>query len=231
MNKFPNPIDHCYILCDPIREPKRAKYLNDWITSNNIDNSVITMGLKCYGSDLSAEEIFRVYNPWVSRKPVELDRNFNSYNLKPGEISLVINWADAAKKAIDAKYEAVMILESDVVFNDNFLNSLGLALDAIKNVPWDYLSISDGANLRPLRKPDQTNPGWFPSLHPYFHTRTTDAMIVKVSMLSKIYSTLFPFAEVLDWELNYQLSLHKSFTLWLDPPLVKGTSTAFTTTI
>jgi hypothetical protein len=46
-------------------------------------------------------------------------------------------------------------------------------------------------------------------------------MIFKVSMLEKIVGTFLPVAEVLDWELNYQLTLHGSRTLWLDPPIIR----------
>ena len=51
-------------------------------------------------------------------------------------------------------------------------------------------------------------------------------MIFQVSMLEKIVKTFLPVAEVLDWELNYQLTLNDSKTLWLDPPIVRqGSST------
>jgi hypothetical protein len=43
-------------------------------------------------------------------------------------------------------------------------------------------------------------------------------------MLKKIVTTYFPFAEILDWELNYQLQRHGSKSLWLDPIIVKNGS-------
>ena len=64
------------------------------------------------------------------------------------------------------------------------------------------------------------------------HTRTTDAMIFRVPMLEKILTTLFPFAEVLDWELNYQLTRHSSVSLWLDPPIIRqGSGKEYETTL
>jgi hypothetical protein len=57
-------------------------------------------------------------------------------------------------------------------------------------------------------------------------------MIFKVSMLKQIVGTLFPFAEVLDWELNYQLTLHKSISYWLDPPIIRqGSGKEYPTTL
>ena len=229
-HNWPSPLDHVYILCDPIREPDRAIYLNKWLSTHSVAS--YTMDLACYGPTLTKAQLAK-YNPWVPRKPVTHEkRNFNSYNLKPGEISLVLNWAAVAQDAVLRKHSVVMILESDVIFDEDFLPKLGAALHAIQDKPWDFLSISGGADLRPHRQPENTKPGWFPPSHPYYHTRTTDAMIFKVSMLQKIVETLFPFSEVLDWELNYQLTLHSSRSLWLDPPIVRqGSGKEYATTL
>ena len=230
MTKWPRPIDHTYILCDPRREPDRAAYLTGWLSNNQLDPECYTMGLACYGSELSAAECHRVYDPWQNRKPVEKERSGTSYNLKPGEISLVLNWAAAAQAAVSAGFGVVMILESDVLFDEGFLMKLAMVMEPIQNVAWDFLSLTAGAGLRPPRKSDM-GAGWFGAPY-YYHTRTTDAMIFKVDILKKILSTLFPFVDVLDWELNYQLTLHKSISLWLDPPILRqGSGKEYATTL
>lgn len=231
MSKWPEPIDHTYILCNPEKEPDRAAYLCAWLESHTIDPMAYTMGLSCYGTDITAQRAHSVYNPWQDRKPVEKQRGHNSYNLKLGEISLVLNWASAAKAAVDAGHTVVMILESDVLFADDFLPKLTDALHSIRNARWDFLSISAGADLRPKRTDDGISQKWYAVTH-YYHTRTTDAMIFKVGMLQKILGTLFPFAEVLDWELNYQLTLHNSKSFWLDPPIIRqGSGKEYATTL
>ncbi len=229
---LPAPIDHTFILCDPSKEPERAAYLRKWLRDHSISPESYTMELHCYGNTLTMDTVERVYNPWVDRKPVELQRNFNSYNLKLGEISLVLNWAHAAHTAVERGYKVVMILESDVLFNDDFLEALAESMKQLEGREWDFLSLTAGAGLRPPRSPSDGNERkWFPAPY-YYHTRTTDAMIFKVSMLEKIHSTLFPFAEVLDWELNYQLTLHKSRSFWLDPPILRqGSGKEYPTTL
>lgn len=228
---WPAPIDHTFILCDPSKEPVRAAYLQSWLQAHDIRPEAYTMGLHCYGHELDMETVDRVYNPWVDRKPVELQRNFNSYNLKLGEISLVLNWVHAAKTAVERGYNIVMILESDVIFHDDFLPALGDSMKHLEGRPWDFLSLSAGADLRPRRDPTDTRRAWFPAPH-YYHTRTTDAMIFKTEMLKKILDTIIPFAEVLDWELNYQLTLHKSRSYWLDPPILhQGSGKVYPTTL
>jgi hypothetical protein len=150
-------------------------------------------------------------------------RSFNSYNMKPSEISLCINWEHFARTAVRAGHRCVMMFESDVLFDDAFLPRLTDAMRILETdrVGWDFLSLSAGANLRPARGDASDRLGWFPPINDYYHTRTCDAMVFKVDMLEKIVGTFFPVAEVLDWELNYQLTLHKSRTFWLDPPIIR----------
>ena len=177
------------------------------------------MSLACYGDTVTDEEALRVYNPFRARPTP--DRGQFCKNLKKSEISLVLNWAAAARQAVDRGYSVVMMLESDVLFFPEFLTNLSLSLAEAESRPWDFLSLSAGANLRPRRPADSAELGWFPPLVPYYHTRTTDAMIFRVPILKKILGTLFPFSDVLDWELNYQLSLHSSRSWWLDPPICR----------
>jgi hypothetical protein len=196
------------------------------------------MELNCYGTDLSLADCEMLHDHRRPRAPLDYtgcDRGVGSgraHDLKPSEISLVVNWAAAAKQAVHAGHRVVMILESDVLFDDDFLPKLTDALKVLEGRPWDFLSISAGAGLRPARGPDGDSIGWFPPINSYYHTRTTDAMIVKVTMLDKIVDSLFPFVDVLDWELNYQLSLNKSVSLWLDPPIVRqGSGNTYATTL
>jgi hypothetical protein len=218
MRQWPAPINHAYILCDPLKEPDRAAYLVHWLRENDMDPAFYTMSLYCYKDTLSVKDALRVYNPWVDRKPVELRRNEFSYNLKLSEVSLVLNWAKAAEAAVEAKHDVVLFLESDVRFHERFLEDLESSMKLLKD-DWDFLSLSAGGGLRPKRAEGDTALTWFKAPY-YYHTRTTDAMIFKGSMLQKILKTLYPFAEVNDWELNYQLTLHSSQSYWLDPPIL-----------
>jgi hypothetical protein len=228
--RWPKPIDHLYVLCEQREEPDRAAYLKNWFATHGVDDSCWSFVNKCYGKNLSAADAHAAYNPYVDRKPVEAMRNFNSYNMKPAEISLCINWEHAARAAVKDGHKIVMIFESDVIFLDGFLDNLAEAMNILTSnkSDWDFLSISSGAGLRPRRPSNDEKLGWFPSAGFYVHTRTTDAMIFKVSMLEKIVRTFLPVAEVLDWELNYQLTLHESKTLWLDPPIVRQGSSIHT---
>lgn len=229
MQSFSSPIDHCYILCDEEKEPTRAKYLQTWFQTHNICSSSYTFCMPTYGTDalFQSDIIWKFYNPWKRVK----HGNFNSRNLKPGELSLIFNFALVAQKAIQAGHRVVMILESDVLFCENFLERLEEAMEALPSA-WDFLSLSASAGLKPHRSAVSPQQLWFPPINPYFHTRCTDSMIFRVSMLESVLKTLFPCAEVLDWELNYQLTLHQSKSLWLDPPILRqGSGKEYETTL
>ncbi len=230
--QFPKPIDHCYILCDPKKEPDRAAYLETWFETNRISKSQYTFCMPTYGTDAW----FRTKDPWVFYDPWSRQRkqrlaNWNSRNLKPGELSLLFNFALVANRAIKEGHSVVMILESDVLFCEDFLTKLNNAMNALPS-EWDFLSLSASADLKPIRTEADVGRLWFPPINPYFHTRCTDSMIFRVSMLEKILNTFFPCAEALDWELNYQLTLHQSKSWWLDPPILRqGSGKEYSTTL
>jgi len=221
MNRWPKPIDHVFILCNPDKEPDRAAYLFKWLSDNNIDPSSYTIGLDYYGDSLSDEEAFSVYNPWINRPYFDIIRSQGSFNMKKTEISLCMNWYNVAKKAVENnEWSVIMTLESDIIFCDDFLTKLETAMNDIEDGrQWDFLSISAGAKLRPHREEGDDVQKWF-KIDNYLKTRTTDAMIFKTKFLFNIVCTFYPIADVLDWELNHHITLHNGQTYWLDPPIV-----------
>jgi hypothetical protein len=226
--RFPTPIDHCFILCDPEKEPDRANYLRSWLQTNNVDSSCVSFTMPTYGTDsfFLTRDVWRFYNPWN-----RTCANPTSTNLKSGELSLLINFALVADMAVKANHKTVMILESDVFFCEDFLKKLTGAMTALPS-EWDFLSLSASADLRPQRSLHEPERLWFPPIHPYYHTRCTDSMIFRVSMLEKILTSYFPVAEPLDWELNYHLTLHNAKSLWLDPPILRqGSGREYATTL
>lgn len=256
VQRFPEPIDHVYILCAPDKEPERYAYLQRWLAENNVDPAQVTLGAASYGSDPQFTEKAIWYPP--KPKPTQPDntntyptnhfwydpwttqhgrrrQNFNATNLKVGELSLIWNWAAVAHQAVQAGHAVVAIFESDVLFCDGFFDRLREALNALPaQVPtWDFLSLSASAGLTPRRQPgEDVGRLWFPPLRPDHPTRCTDSMIFRVPLLAKILGTLFPCAEVLDWELNFQLTLHGAAAWWLDPPVARqGSGNVYETTL
>ena len=231
MRRWPAPIDHVYILCDVEREPDRAAYLYRWLRDNEMDPSSYTFACKTYGVTLSNETAMACYDPFLWRRPVEKDQSPFHSNLKKSEISLLLNWHDIARQAVEAGHAVVMTLESDVLFSPAFLTELEYAMTLFANDEYEFLSIGGPDFLRPKRNDGDTGLRWFESVG-YVKTRTTDAMIFKGALLKKIVGSFFPCADVLDWELNYHLHLHKAICGWLDPPLIRqGSGNVYPTTL
>jgi hypothetical protein len=234
MRTWPAPIDHCYILCDPVKEPDRANYLTSWIRDNDVDPSCITLCSDCYGTDpmFQTSSVWSFYNPWSTAYGRRI-ANGTSKNMKPAEISLVLNFIGAARRAVEVGHKVVMILESDVLFLGDFWSSFTAALQTLPPA-WDVMSLSASANMVPTRDPAKPDQRWFSPTIPYFHTRCADSMVYRVDLLRRMLGTMVPFGEVLDWELNFQLSLHGAKTLWLDPPVTRAGSegsVAYATTL
>lgn len=221
---FVHGVDHIYVICSHKHEPERYNTIVKTFETMGIDKSNYTFSYFKHGSEISPAEAFKVYNPWMERPTVPGEqKNFNRYNLKLSEISLSINWAHVALQAIRDAHKVVLILESDPVFEDNFVSKLDTAMKELDSKEWDSLCIGFGVDIVPKRQNNIRK--WIPAPG-YYHTNTTVAHIYKVDMLKKICSTFFPFAEPTDWELNYQLQRHNSKTLWLDPMLIKNGSCA-----
>jgi len=231
MRRWPAPIDHAYILCDVEREPDRAAYLHGWLRDNEIDPSCYTFASKTYGVTLSAETASACYDPFLWRRPEEEDQSVFHSNLKLSEISLLLNWYDIARRAVEAGHALVMTLESDVLFPSAFLTDLEHAMRLCSNEEYEFMSIGGPEYMRPERDEGDVGFRWFKSIG-YPKTRTTDGMIFKGPLLKKIVGSFFPCADVLDWELNYHLKLHGARCGWLEPPLIRqGSGNVYPTTI
>ena len=181
-----------------------------------------------WGTDLTAQLIFQVWDPFLPRDCPTL--TFKGRNLTKPEISLNLNFYYAMTAAVDSGASVVMTLESDIFLRDDFVPRLWDLLKDLEtrytsasgNGGWDYVSLGEGVNTRPEGCP----PSYWSPTKAYgaphqFVFRCTDSMLFRGEFLAKIAQTLMPFRECLDWELNYQLAAHRGVALWADPPLAE----------
>lgn len=172
------------------------------------------------GLELNSELIFQVYDPF-SRVGLPIF-TWKARCLSKGEISLVLNFFSAAKLSCEQGWNTVLMFESDSWLREDFVPRLHDLFQDLATKDWDYVSLGEGVRTRP--------PNCEPSLYsktkayepPHqFVFRCTDSMLFKVSYLQKILTTLLPFRECLDWELNIQTMSHKGKAFWADPPLAE----------
>ncbi len=217
---WPSEISSVFLLVHQQKEKERYERLVPHFFSRGIPADKLHCVAPTWGSELKSDQIFSVYDPFC-RQGVPVF-TFKARCLSKGEISLILNFALAAKTAVDRNDTAVLIFESDSWLREDFVDRLCDLLEDLKGKEWDYVSLGEGARTRP--------PGCEPSLYaktkayppPHqFVFRCTDSMLFKVSYLQKILTTLIPFRECLDWELNIQTMAHKGKTWWADPPLAE----------
>ena len=217
---WPSQIDMVFLLVHPLHEKERYERLIPHFLSRGIPADKIQCCAPTWGNELSSDLIFKVYDPYCRLgMPVF---TWKARCLSKGEISLVLNFYAAAQIAVEKNYKTVLLFESDTWLRDDFVPRLQDLLDDLANKEWDYVSLGEGARTRP----PNCDPSMYAKTKAYvpphqFVFRCTDSMLFQVSYLQKILTTLIPFRECLDWELNIQTMAHRGKTFWADPPLAE----------
>ena len=214
-----------YILCNPEKESVRYNFLLSHLPKKGIpiDKEKVKWVKGIWGSEISSELYFKVYDPFNKRLNLKQSLCFKSAALLKGEISLVLNFLIAIQNAVKEDSQWILIFESDVYLRDDFLERLKKILESEDAQKADYISLGEGVGTRPsgqdcLSYFSETKLYKPPHIFPF---RCTDSMLLKRSFLEKLLLTLIPFRECLDWELNVQLLAHNGVAMWADPPLVE----------
>lgn len=221
---WPDAIKAVYVLCHPVKEKERYDRLMPHLKAVGIPEDRIRVCAPTWGTDLTVEQIFTAYNPYLDRGVPAF--TFKASGLSRGEISLGINFAMAVFDSVKRGDGIVITLESDVWLRDDFVPRLVELLADAKD--WDFISLGEGVGTRPVNhltsyygptKAYQPPHKWV--------FRCTDSMMFTTDYLRRLSKTVLPFKEIIDWEMNYQLMLHKGVALWADPPLAEqGTCNA-----
>lgn len=217
---WPSQIDKVLLLVHTVHEKERYERLLPHFLSRGIPADKIVCCAPTWGSELSSDLIFQLYDPYC-RQGVPVF-TWKARCLSKGEISLVLNFFAAAKLACEQQWNCVLMFESDTWLREDFVPRLRDLLEDLATKEWDYVSLGEGVRTRPPK----CDPSFYAKTKAYepphqFVFRCTDSMLFKVSYLQKIVTTLFPFRECLDWELNIQTLAHKGKTWWADPPLAE----------
>lgn len=217
---WPSQVDKVILLVHTVHEKERYERLIPHFLSRGIPADKLVCCAPTWGSELTSDFIFQVYDPYC-RAGIPVF-TWKARCLSKGEISLVLNFFAAAKLACDQNWDTVLIFESDSWLRDDFVPRLNDLFQDLSRKEWDFVSLGEGVRTRPPR----CEPSFYAPTKVYepphsFVFRCTDSMLFKVSYLRKIVSTLFPFRECLDWELNLQTMVHKGKAWWADPPLAE----------
>ena len=217
---WPDAVKTVYVLCHPIKEKERYDRLIPHLLQVGIPEERIKICAPTWGADLTVEQIFAAYNPFLKRDPLPTF-TFKAFGLTRGEISLGLNFAEAIRQA-STEEGIVLTLESDVWLRADFVDCLHALLADAANKPWDYISLGEGVGTRSPGAPASYYAPTRVYTPPHnWVFRCTDSMLFTTDYMKRLNKTFIPFKEIIDWEMNYQLILHKGVALWADPPLVE----------
>lgn len=219
-------LDAIYCIVHQTYEPDRVHRLINELKQKlpTFPHDRISLCAPTWGKDLTVEQCFKVYNPWLPR-PGWPCFTWKNRCMIQGEISLVLNFYHAMRDALEKGYKTVLILESDVFLRPDFEERLGVIFDALATREWDYVSLSDGIGTH---APCFTGSYMKQTISDPPHSfifRCTDSMLFRTEIFKKLVTTLLPFRECLDWELNYQFLLHGGKGYWAEPHIVEQGST------
>jgi hypothetical protein len=216
-------LPNIYIMCNPEYEPIRYQLLLKHLPSRGIPLEKVKFVHGPWGSEISSETYFDVYDPYKARFGSETALCFKAARLLKAEVSLNLSFYKAVEAALADGVETAIFFESDVFLREDFLPRLKTVLEddsALK--AWDYISLGEGVGTRP---PGHDATYFGPTkLYPPPHQcvfRCCDSMLLRRSFLEKLSQTMIPFRECLDWEMNLQMIIHQGKSLWVDPPLVE----------
>jgi len=143
--------------------------------------------------------------------------------LKKSEISLALKHCWVIKDAFDKKYDSILILEDDVVFEDDFIENFN---DFKSQLPkdWDIAWVGGCCDLHSNNINDSKN------VYKSMHSRCTHAFIISKNGISKIQSQINNINEAIDWYYNILIKKLKLNNYWFEPVLAKQ-NTEFMSTI
>lgn len=241
---WPEEVRAVYVLCHPQKEKARWERLLPHLLSRGIPQDRIRVCAPTWGSDLTPEQIFAVYDPFLKRGNLPTF-SFKAAGLTRGEISLGLNFVAAVKDIVSrglgvspdagspdagspdagSPDDLYITLESDVWLREDFVPRLTDLISSAEDLTrsWDYISLGEGVGTRPPNVP----PSYYAPCRAYkpphqWVFRCTDSMLFRKSFLDRFSQSMIPFKEIIDWEMNFQLSfLHKGAPLWADPPLAE----------
>ena len=230
--QWPEAVRAVYVLCHPEKEKARWDRLLPHLLTRGIPADRIRPCAPTWGTELTVDQIFSVYNPYLRRGNLPTF-TFKGAGLTRGEISLGMNFGaavmDVARRSITegestAGGGLIITLESDVWLREDFVACLRDLIDSAKDVApaWDYISRGEGVGTRPPGAPLSYYSPTRAYVPPHqWVFRCTDSMIFTTQYMNRLAKTYFPFKEIIDWEMNFQLMANRGKPLWADPPLVE----------
>ena len=187
------------------------------IDRKNRLNDILPFEVQWVEDEPSEDEFLQLYNNNVNDWNTRCIPPHPYRELKRSDISLLYKHYKTYQDIVTNKYEKVLILEDDIVFDDNF-HMFNMFIDSTPK-DWDLIFIGQGCNLRVPQ--NFLIPGQYSYKVNHPASKCTDAYCITYEAAKKILQTMAPFTFPIDFELNYQMKLYNMNVYWMEPPLMK----------
>lgn len=216
-------ISKIYIIINKDKEPERYKYINDWLNKNNITN--FQYFNYCYKDNLSESDLNKYYHQDDEMFLKKLSISYPPFlrNLSKSEISLAINHIKILEDAVFNQYNSILILESDAIFSENFIDDWNNKYSTEIPLNWDVVVLGGGNkshnNLLKRMGINITNDKHI-YFNPRFSVKCTEATLFSLNACKKILENIIPINAPIDHEYDYHLYENRLNVYLCEPPLV-----------
>ena len=194
-------IEHIYVIVSSTFEPDRLCYLKKYFTENNLEIKITFF-----------EAIYKY------RDENKLENRYTN-NLVLGEKCLLQNYINLYKHILMTDYNTVLILESDVLFTNNFKDKLYTILNEFKNLNENNAMcfLGNACNLKYNENNKKTE-----HLYLQMSSSCTDSMILTRKAIENILNEMTSkiISKPADHLLN-DIILNKNIkAYWCIPPII-----------
>ena len=194
-------IEHIYVIISREFEPDRANYLTRFFNENNL------------GIQITFVEALYKY-----RDENKLENRY-TYNLVLGEKCLLQNYINLYRHILTTNYNTVLVLESDVLFTENFKEKLSIVVNEFKSLNENNAMcfLGNACNLKYNENNKKTE-----HLYLQMSSSCTDSMILTRMSIQNILNEMTNkiISKPADHLLN-DIIINKDIkAYWCNPPVI-----------
>jgi hypothetical protein len=207
-----------YVICNPEKEVEKHSRLIPHLIIHGIPKTCLKLACPTWGDSLSDQMIFNIYNPFLQRGKLP-NFTYKGASLLKSEISLNINFYNIIKHAENdlSGNDSILVFKSDIRLRRDFNENLSKIISDLSGIEWDYVALGNSVNSTK----SYYNPIELYKITDIFNQNTFGPMLLNKRFIDKICKTFLPFKDSLDYELKFQMLLHKSTCFSVYPPLAE----------
>jgi hypothetical protein len=218
-------IDRIYIICDKEKEIDKYNKWQSWISDTKLKDGYVEFYCYKWGTELTEEDL--KLNSDDDGTLVKLFPFRKNFPLKKSEISLGINFMNILKMSKEAKYEHILVFESDAILHPEFIKKFNLYFKELfeSYTNWHLFSLGCGMNkhVKKVKK----------NKHVYMgdQMRCNDSLVFNLRAIKLLIDSIPKLKLPIDEHFDLLVKSKKMVVLWAEPTIViQGSQTGINPT-